>query len=272
LVLKGGPLGRAGKREKRTDKRFSLPAKIPKSTFCSLFARPHEVTTLQHSLVSDFVECTLGRLLILSLVLQYYLFAYKYSGLLDLRGITSYLTQMFWQDNSTFASPTYIYIAAILGFATGFLVNTTSNCYSLGVNLEAEVPEHVNHLKTEDLLQQSFGIEDVFKHSEEAFSCNSRLAFEELTRLHMRSLQLQSRRRQGEANRARTASIIEKAGQATAAEKSFRKCVSDMMPELLADWDKKLEMNQLKQPWNEDKIPNSITFEELEKTATLLDA
>jgi len=45
-----------------------------------------------------------------------------------------------------------------------------------------------------------------------------------------------------------------------------------MMPELLADWDKKLEMNQLKQPWNEDKIPNSITFEELEKTATLLDA
>jgi len=108
----------------------------------------------------------------------------------------------------------------------------------------------------------------------QAFSCNTQRVLDELTRLHGISKMLVARNERGEANRARTANLARKTGQAQAAEASFRSCVRDMMPELLESWERDLNSNKLK-PHNWDEIQeqqvDGITFEVLQSTAEELD-
>ena len=78
------------------------------------------------------------------------------------------------------------------------------------------------------------------------YACDTDRAYHQLTRLHQRSLGL-ARKKSGQSNRVRTETIIRKSRQAASAEKAFRVCVSDMMPELLARWDHDKENNSLNQ-------------------------
>ena len=115
---------------------------------------------------------------------------------------------------------------------------------------------------------------DLSSMSSQSFACNTRRAFDELTRLHRRSSELESRQRRGEANRARTATIVRKTGQARAAEASFRSCVKDMMPELLERWESDLKSNKLNfRKWDEfsEQLVDGVTLEDLQKTAGDLD-
>ena len=108
------------------------------------------------------------------------------------------------------------------------------------------------------------------------YSCNSLAAFEKLTHLHHQTIYLEDRQKRGESNRARTATIIRKAGQARAAESAYRDCVSSMMPELLDLWDEKAKHGQVNTGgWsekNEKEVTNGITMKELNSMADMLDA
>ena len=110
--------------------------------------------------------------------------------------------------------------------------------------------------------------------SEYQYSCNAQKAFEELNSLHIKTQELEKRKRRGEANRSRQAIITRKAAAASAAENAFRKCTESMMPELLKLWEDKLKRGEVNSGvWNdevEDKI-DGITFALLEETADTLD-
>ena len=126
------------------------------------------------------------------------------------------------------------------------------------------------------MIDQNIDIKDITDQtsSSQSFSCNTRRVLDELTRLHKISDMLESRRKRGEANRARTATIVRKAGQAQAAEASFRRCVGDMMPELLESWESDLKSNKLNlRRWDEsaEQQVDGITFDVLRKTAEELD-
>lgn len=105
------------------------------------------------------------------------------------------------------------------------------------------------------------------------FSCNVMRGYQELSRLHERSVQLTKHMKKGEANRDRTATIIRKQGNAMAAEGAFRKCVGDLIPELLAKWDEDLKKGLKLYTWDEkkEKDIDGISFEILEETAASLD-
>ena len=109
----------------------------------------------------------------------------------------------------------------------------------------------------------------IYSFSGEKFACDTDRAYHQLTRLHQRSLGL-ARKKSGQSNRARTETIIRKSGQAASAEKAFRVCLSDMMPELLARWDYDKENNSLNQnSWDNSKEEgiNGITKSVLIETA-----
>lgn len=115
---------------------------------------------------------------------------------------------------------------------------------------------------------------DMSSMSSQSFACNARRAFDELTRLHSVRSDLEARQSRGEANRARTATIVRKTGQAKAAEASFRNCVKDMMPELFVRWESDLKSNKLNfRKWDEysEELVGGISFEDLQKTAEDLD-
>lgn len=107
-----------------------------------------------------------------------------------------------------------------------------------------------------------------------AFSCNTRVAYDELTILHARRVELEKHRARGEANRDRVAVISRKAGQAESAETAFRSCVGKMVPELLQLWEDDLRKNQLRV---REKLTNNnydkvgINLAVLEKTADMFD-
>ena len=105
------------------------------------------------------------------------------------------------------------------------------------------------------------------------FACDPGRAYEELSRLQKRSMDLESSKTK-QANRARTATMTRKAGEARAAKAAFRSCVGLMMPELLAQWDSDFKGHKLyKGSWNARKEADTggITKEVLEKTAISLD-
>mmetsp|Transcript_6564 Transcript_6564/g.21888 ORF Transcript_6564/g.21888 Transcript_6564/m.21888 type:complete len:194 (+) Transcript_6564:804-1385(+) len=77
------------------------------------------------------------------------------------------------------------------------------------------------------------------------YSCNTVGAFDELTQLHQRSVALDERRAKGEANRARSATIQRKTGNAHVAESTFRMCVQKLIPELLSAWDERAKRKDL---------------------------
>lgn len=125
-------------------------------------------------------------------------------------------------------------------------------------------------------IPEAFPLKDDFTTlSSKEFSCNSRLAFEQLSKLHARRIELDEHRKRGDANRARIGTINRKAIAADAAESAFRGCLSAMMPELLEFWDDKNRKGLISpRQWDndEEKKINGITFEVLEQTASQLDS
>lgn len=123
-------------------------------------------------------------------------------------------------------------------------------------------------------LEESAGNDSFFKLSENQFSCNAQKAFEKLTLLHFRANNLAEHNKRGDANKARTETVLRKFGQASSAEASFRICLSSIMPELLSKWDNELAHGKINvKAWSEDNEINieGITFETLERTADALE-
>ena len=166
-----------------------------------------------------------------------------------------------------------IYFQTFINFTLCFL--SLGSGFLLGKKSSVSFPysgseEHniMNH--SPDILKDNT---DLISASQ-SFSCNTRRVLDELTRLHSISNMLEARRKRGEANIARTATIARKTGQAQAAEASFRRCVGDMMPELLERWESDLRSNKLKfSEWDEfaEKQVDGITFEVLRETAEELE-
>ncbi|CAL6333917.1 unnamed protein product [Bathycoccus prasinos] len=106
------------------------------------------------------------------------------------------------------------------------------------------------------------------------FSCNPYSAFERLSRLHKNRVRLDKKRKKGEANRARTATIVRKAGVADAEESAFRNCLQLVLPEVLEEWDQKAANSQLSVGWDEgsEKKISGITFTQLEESADELES
>lgn len=110
----------------------------------------------------------------------------------------------------------------------------------------------------------------LYSFSAREFACDTGRAYSELTRLHKRKIELRARQEAGEANRARIATINRKAGEASAAESSFRSCIEGMIPELLERWDHDNANNKLDyNSWNESKEKGieGITMDVLLQTA-----
>ena len=105
----------------------------------------------------------------------------------------------------------------------------------------------------------------MLSHNE--YACNTLAAFEELTVLHARSLELDKWKVKGEANRARTATIERKAGNAHAAESAFRSCVQKLIPELLNEWENQSKQGKLKYYHTKHKMENGFDLDVLKKTA-----
>jgi len=78
------------------------------------------------------------------------------------------------------------------------------------------------------------------------FSCNSRAAYEQLTRLYSRRISLEARKQKGEANRDRIAVIARKTHEAEATEGAFRKCIQITIPGLLKLWEEDLAKNLIR--------------------------
>ena len=108
-----------------------------------------------------------------------------------------------------------------------------------------------------------------------SFSCNNRAAYDELTVLHARRVELEKHHARSEANRDRIAVIQRKAGQAESAERAFRSCVGKMVPELLKMWDEDLGKNQLRireKLMNRKNEQDGVSLAVLEETADMLDS
>jgi hypothetical protein len=108
------------------------------------------------------------------------------------------------------------------------------------------------------------------------FSCNTELAYEELTKLHQTSARLKEHVKRGEANRDRTQTIIRKSLGAQKSEQSYRSCLEKMMPELLVVWDDDLKSGKLRKgnKWDDTKEETigGITFKTLEETADAIES
>ena len=149
-----------------------------------------------------------------------------------------------------------------LGVIFGFVYN--SDLSSVPGIMFVPVRRHLNSIDNFSLLELS----------ENQYACNAQRAFEELTALHIRAQKLSQHDTAGDANLSRIRTISRKAGQAQAAEHSFRQCMSSMMPELLLEWDKQAK-NEIKKEWNEKSEQalgeDGITFNTLEASADLLE-
>lgn len=117
--------------------------------------------------------------------------------------------------------------------------------------------------------------DDITTLSSKEFACNTRLAFDHLSKLHARRIDLDEHRKRGDANLARIGTINRKATAASAAEGAFRGCLSMMIPELLELWDDKKRKGGIKmRQWDNEKEKeiDGITFEVLEQTASKLES
>jgi hypothetical protein len=171
-------------------------------------------------------------------------------------------------------------ILLCLGFATlGFIGG-----YHMKDNRQSRLSDFspLVMLKDEKILEVSLrrrlgveGYDEVDASARNAFSCNSHAAYDELTKLYSRRVELEKHRARGEANRDRTAVILRKTGQAEAAEQAFRSCVGKMVPELLKVWDDDMRKNRLRV---REKLMNSkydqdgVNLAVLEETADMLDS
>ena len=164
--------------------------------------------------------------------------------------------------------------------STFFVVSLISLSIGMYIRGECKVCEQNIILKNEDCKKFSensnadpliMGSINTFAAHE--FACDPGRAYEELSRLQKRSVDLESSKTK-QANRARTATMTRKAGEAGAAKAAFRSCVGLMMPELLVQWDSDFKGHKLhKGSWSARKETDigGITKEVLEKTAMSLD-
>lgn len=107
------------------------------------------------------------------------------------------------------------------------------------------------------------------------FSCNPRGAYEELTNLHYYRTKLEKHQKRGEANKARTATILRKVQQAEAAESAFRSCIQKTIPEVLKVWDGDLQKKSLRNAfllYDKEQDKNGIDLKVLQDTAVMLDS
>ena len=139
--------------------------------------------------------------------------------------------------------------------------------------------ENIHSTELEDEIENQNNIlstsasDSVYSLAAQKFACNPGIAYDELTRLHKKAYDLQASKSK-QSNRDRTATIVRKAGQAVAAESSFRNCVAAMMPELLELWKKNLKDDKISYTaWGEhrEKGIDGITQEVLEEAAEALD-
>jgi hypothetical protein len=169
-----------------------------------------------------------------------------------------------------------------LGFLAGYSVehrhqelrsneDTFDVSFSKGSENSMSAKDHLSFSETPS--PSKTVMENVQYLSGKEYACNTQGAFEELSILHARRLELERRKKNGEANRDRTATIARKYGNSLSAESSFRLCVQKMIPELLNSWDTALEHNEisLKSPSKHKKESNEINIDVLRETAESLE-
>ena len=163
-------------------------------------------------------------------------------------------------------------------FLIGLYLGTRIECYPKPTY---ELLESLDKDKTDknsktSLIPAVYALtDDLTTLSSKEFACNTRLAFDHLSKLHARRINLDEHRKRGDANRARIGTIIRKATAADAAEGAFRGCLSMMMPELLELWDDKNREGKINmKDWSSEKEKNidGITRETLEQTASALES
>lgn len=175
-------------------------------------------------------------------------------------------------DNPNFVKLLIFFSGIGLGsLFKGYTVEYPSmkTCTNEIAKLEAEsyIPSH-QHL---DRVQSN----EFLDFSKSQFACNSQAAYEELTRLHFKRIQLETHNKRGDANRDRTSTILRKYQSASSAESSFRSCMNSMIPELLDKWDEDLKGGKVSlRKWSQsDEVKiNGITLQTLEETANAIDS
>lgn len=156
-----------------------------------------------------------------------------------------------------------------LFFVIGHLYSRSCSC------LQESVVQSARSLDPGLFEVESTGTENIEAMASRSFSCNTGYAYDELTNLHHISNELKKRRVKGEANRARTETIIRKTVVAESKEQVFRECLTKMMPELLVVWDKDLKSGNLhknKYSLNDkaERKKGGITLADLEEAADML--
>lgn len=159
------------------------------------------------------------------------------------------------------------FLSVLLGFTLGYWFNYEHHS---GTFATGTPPGNVSYVNTNLAPAVSYTNAMLQELSAPGFSCNSAQAYEELTNLHKRAHSLTEHKKNGEANRARIATIERKAVAAQAAENAFRKCVNSMMPEVLQLWDDQFKHGQINfKAWDDssEKAIDGITLQVLEETA-----
>lgn len=177
-------------------------------------------------------------------------------------------------DLSKYPTLGYAYAAlrycayVLVGFFFGYLMRTSphsSDPLGSGVSLSQK---QVVCSTSENVID--YNLDRIDSLSKDPFSCNTRGAYDELTRFYTHRIKLEERMKMGEANRARTATISRKTAQSESAEQAFRTCVKTVMPQVLDLWDKDLRNKNLriKHILTNYKYDNAgINLSALEKTA-----
>ena len=173
-------------------------------------------------------------------------------------------------NDRTEKSPVLTHIFTfIIGISIGLYVK--NQFIRMGMDVGKTDASSLKHTAPFDVeLRPNIFESEISTLSEHQYSCNTLSAYEELTNLHSRAKELESKRKRGEANRARQATIERKANAASSAERAFRSCIATMVPELLSIWETKLKEGKLDlHSWNEvdEKSQAGITLLDLEGAA-----
>jgi len=172
----------------------------------------------------------------------------------------------FFRDISLSQSKYFrVTLLCLLSFAIGIVIGKERKFVDVRTLSDISKGEPAFRRTLKEALDNS-----LYSFSAREFACDTRRAYNELTRLHKRKIELRARQEAGEANRARIATINRKADEASAAESSFRSCIEGMIPELLERWDHDSANNKLNyNTWDESKEKSieGITMDVLLQTA-----
>ena len=177
--------------------------------------------------------------------------------------------------NHFLQSPAGVVLVAAFSFVVGVCLGIRIDSYSKPTS---EILQSLNRVekKSEPSMKIDVfpGTDDLLTLSDKKFACNARLAFDHLSKLHARRIDLDEHKRKGDANLARIGTINRKATAAESAEGAFRGCLSMMMPELLELWEYKNRKGEITvRQWDNEKEKKiaGITFDLLEQTALQLE-